>query len=82
MSRQPFTWKENTPEGVKDLWHWQMEEGTSFNCKIFELLGKADQENNCKIATTWPKLHQAWTAWHKFSNSDAFFEQYQEFLPE
>lgn len=63
-AKELFQWKEGTPQSIKDLWYWQMNRGDSFNCQIFELLGKADQENRIKIFMAWPELYQAWHAWH------------------
>lgn len=75
-----FTWKRDTPPAVEALYYWQ-QGGTSFSCKIFELLGKADAENRAKLSCSWPELCSAYDHWHAAPSSDAFFAQYQNVIP-
>ena len=60
-------------QAAQDLKYWQ-EGGDSFNCKIFELLQKADPENRNKILFGWPKLHDVWTMWNQCESHRAFLE--------
>lgn len=79
MSRD-FYWEDNTPDGVKELYHWQYEQGTNFNSKIFELLGKADTANLFKLNAGWPDLVEVWLCWRE--SGDDYFEQYKDYISE
>jgi surfactin synthase thioesterase subunit len=79
--KRNWQWRTGTPQAVLDLWHWQKDKGDSFNCRIFELMGKADRENRLKLLHGWPDLFAAWCAWHLCDNGHDFFAQYREAKP-
>jgi hypothetical protein len=51
-------------DAVSDLFYWQYCDSTSFNSKVFELLQKADWENQHRIHRGWPWLYHAWRDWN------------------
>lgn len=59
-------------DAVRDLWYWQYQQGDSFNCKVFQLLAKADGFNKGRIALAWPYLFMVWTDWHSNDNDEYF----------
>jgi hypothetical protein len=51
-------------DAVHDLFYWQHQDGTSFNCRLFELMQKADWDNLQRLHRGWPWLFHAWQDWN------------------
>lgn len=57
-----------------DLFLWQYENCSSFSCKLFDLIGKADIHNKLKLGEVFPEHVAVWDMW-QFSNNDKNFWQ-------
>lgn len=53
------------------LWYWR-NNGSSFTCRLFDLMAKADTENLNQLEVAFPTQVFAFRCWQRFSEQDLF----------
>jgi hypothetical protein len=69
--------QERLADAVKDLFHWQYNDGTyTFNTLLFMMFQKADLVNRARLKLGFPAHYWAWELWQKSSSQNEFFKEW------
>lgn len=64
-------------EAIKELYNWRHTDRADwFTAMLFNMFGKADTENHCRLAIGFPSEAMAWQLWQEASNEEQFFKEH------
>jgi len=63
-------------DAIKELYYWQHSYTHCFSNLVFDLIQKADGENQQRLMKAFPTEVMVWGLWHNANDPDKFFEEH------